>query len=178
MAQLLIGLGHRHFGYIDGPEGHVSAAQRRNGVQRAMAEAGIPPRQLHVERGDFTFRSGIELSKKILAKPGKLTALVCANDDMAAGAMLTVHRMGWAIPADISISGFDDTPMSEIIWPPLTTVHQPIRQVGQRAIEMLVDAINSGAGAAEARFETVPFRIVERASAGQPRDRKAASSGA
>ncbi len=178
MAQFLIGLGHRHFGYIDGPEGHVSAAQRRNGVQRAMAEAGIPLSQLHVERGDFTFRSGIELSKKILAKPGKLTALVCANDDMAAGAMLTVHRKGWAIPGDISISGFDDTPMSEIIWPPLTTVHQPIRRVGQRAVEMLVDAINSGAGAAEPRFETVPFRIVERASAGRPRDHKAANSGA
>ncbi|MEQ1707199.1 MAG: LacI family DNA-binding transcriptional regulator [Terricaulis sp.] len=174
IAQLLIGAGHRNFGYIDGPEGHISAAQRLQGVQRAMAEAGIPAAQLYAQRGDFTFRSGIELSEKILTARGELTALVCANDDMAAGAMLTVHRMGWAIPGDLSISGFDDTPMSEIIWPPLTTAHQPIRWVGQRAFEILIDAVNSGTGVAGASFETAPFRIVERASTGRPRNRKAA----
>jgi len=178
MAKLLIGLGHRNFGYIDGPEGHVSAGQRLVGLQRAMAEAGIPTSLLHVERGDFTFRSGINLSEKIIASRPELTALICANDDMAAGATLTAHRQGLTVPGDLSISGFDDTPMSEIIWPPLTTVHQPIRRIGQRAVEMLIEAVNSSAGVAEATFEAVPFQIVERASTDRPRTRKSTLSGA
>lgn len=178
IAKLLIGLGHRNFGYIDGPEGHLSAGQRLGGVRRAMAEAGIPASQLHVERGDFTFRSGISLSEKIISERAKLTAMICANDDMAAGATLTVHRKGLTIPGDLSISGFDDTPMSEIIWPPLTTVHQPIRRIGQRAVEILIEAVNSGAGVAEATFEAVPFQIVERASTNRPRIRKSVRSGA
>lgn len=174
LGKFLVGLGHRHFGYIDGPEGHVSAAQRLQGVKRAMAEASIPAEQLYALKGDFTFRSGIELSAKILAARPDVTALMCANDDMAAGAMLTAHSKGLAIPGDLSVTGFDDTPLSEIIWPPLTTAHQPIRQIGQRAVEMLVAALNGrGKGAVEAHFEAAPFRVVERASTGKPRNRKA-----
>ncbi|MDV3256738.1 MAG: substrate-binding domain-containing protein, partial [Sphingomonas sp.] len=66
------------------------------------------------------------------------TALACANDDMAAGAMLALHRAGIAIPDPVSVTGFDDTPMSEIIWPPLTTMRQPIKQLAERAVHLLV----------------------------------------
>lgn len=170
IGAFLIDLGHTEIGYIDGPAGHMSAAQRLRGVKRAMSEAGVGLDHLHVERGDFTFRSGIVLAEKILVERPTLTALVCANDDMAAGAILTVHRKGWTIPGDLSITGFDDTPVSEIIWPPLTTVHQPIRRIGQRAVEMLIEAINAGgAQPRSGAFEAVPFQIVERASTGRPR---------
>jgi LacI family transcriptional regulator len=168
IARFLIGLGHRRFGYIDGPEGHVSATYRFKGLMRAMEDAGVAS-HVFTERGDFTFRSGIVLADKLFSEHSEITVLVCANDDMAAGATLTAHRRGLAIPADISISGFDDTPVSEIIWPPLTTVHQPIRRMGQRAVEVLVDAIQSGNGVTDAAFEGIPFEVIERASTGPPR---------
>ncbi|KAF0185253.1 MAG: LacI family transcriptional regulator [Caulobacteraceae bacterium] len=170
MGQLLIGLGHRKFGYIDGPEGHVSAGQRLDGVRRAMGEAGLPKSHIRVERGDFTFRSGVVVCETILAAHPDFTALICANDDMAAGAMHTIHRMGLTIPGDLSVSGFDDTPVSGIVWPPLTTVHQPIRRLGQRAVITLVNTIQSPP--LTTVHETVPFQIVERASTGKPRDRR------
>jgi LacI family transcriptional regulator len=168
MGRLIADLGHRRIGYIDGPESHMSAAQRLEGLKRALSEAHVASDQLRVERGDFTFRSGIERAEALLSR-ASMTALVCANDDMAAGAMLTLHRKGLDIPGDISVCGFDDAPVSEVIWPQLTTAHQPIRRLGQRAVEMLIEAIQSGTGAAEAAFETVPFRIVERASTGRAR---------
>ncbi len=175
MGRMLIGLGHRKFGYIDGPKGHYSAGLRLEGVRRAMAEAGVPQSQIRVERGDFTFSSGAALCETVLGAYAELTALICANDDMAAGAILSVHRKGLAIPGDLSVTGFDDTPVSEIVWPPLTTVHQPIRLLGERAVIMLVAAIPHPSPAS-AVHETIPFRIVERASTGKPRERRSVLS--
>lgn len=166
IGRFLVELGHRRFGYIDGPEGHVSAAYRFKGMQRAVCEAGGAS-IVAAKQGDFTFHAGIDLAEGMLAESGGFTALVCANDDMAAGAMLTAHRRGLAIPGDITITGFDDTPVSEIIWPPLTTVHQPIRRIGHRAVELLVNGVRTSAGGGS--FETIPFRVVERASSGPPR---------
>lgn len=168
IGRYIIGLGHRKLGYINGPERHVSATYRLKGLMRAVTDADVGV-EVIAENGDFTFRSGVFLAERLLAARGDITALVCANDDMAAGAMLTAHRRGLAIPGHLSISGFDDTPVSEIIWPPLTTIHQPIRLIGRQAVELLVDAIEAGRGAAEAGFRTVPFKVVERASTGPVR---------
>jgi LacI family transcriptional regulator len=163
IGRFLLDLGHRRFGYIDGPAGHVSAAYRFKGLLRALGEDQGDV--ACAERGDFTFRSGSMLAERIFTQQPGITALICANDDMATGAMLTAHRRGLAIPGQISIAGFDDTPVSEIIWPPLTTVHQPIRQMGQRAANRLIEAIQMG-GAVAPTPELVPFRVVERASTG------------
>lgn len=172
MARHLISLGHRSFGFIDGLEEHLSAARRLDGFRRALNEAGIGAEggagQLQIARGNFTFRSGIEIAETMLASAHRPTALVCANDDMAAGAMLTAHRMGLEIPADLSVSGFDDTPVSEIIWPPLTTVHQPIRRIGHGAVQLVTQAIQAGRTSTEAGFQSVPYRMVPRASTGRP----------
>lgn len=165
LGRYIIGLGHRRLGYINGTEGHMSAACRLTGLRRAAAEGGEEV-SIFEAQGDFTFRAGIQMADKLFSTHGDITALVCANDDMAAGALLTAHRRGLSIPAQVSISGFDDTPVSEIVWPPLTTVHQPIRMLGQRAAELVVDAIQGGRSATGPGFEAVPFRIVERASTG------------
>ncbi len=167
MGRHLLALGHRSFGYIDGPAGHISAAYRKDGLVRVLGEAESAS-LVCAPRGDFTFRSGSGLAEAIFeAHPG-VTALVCANDDMAAGALFTAHRRGLAIPEHISISGFDDTPVSEIVWPPLTTVHQPIRQMGRRAALRLIEAIQLGVST-DITSEEIPFTIVARASTGQPR---------
>jgi LacI family transcriptional regulator len=168
MARYLLGLGHRRIGYIHGLKGHGSAESRHAGFSRALREAGIAPDSHIAARGNFTFRSGIECCEQILAA-GNVTAIMCANDDMAAGALLTCHKRGLAIPGDLSVVGFDDTPVSDIVWPPLTTVHQPIKEVGRQAAAALVKRIERGAAAADQRYDFVPHRIIERQSAGLPR---------
>lgn len=164
IGEFLIALRHRRFAYIDALEGHVSAGLRLEGFLEALAGAGIGRETVEIVRGNFTFKSGVEVSSRILDRADRPTALVCANDDMAAGALLTAHRLGLRIPEDISITGFDDTPVSEIVWPPLTTVHQPIRQLGAKAVERLVQLVGNGEGEAVVDDAYVPFWVVERQS--------------
>lgn len=164
MGEFLLELGHRRFAYIDGIEGHVSAGLRLDGFVEALGQAGIGRDAIEIVRGNFTFRSGVELSAQLLGQADRPTALVCANDDMAAGSLLTAHKIGLRIPADISITGFDDTPVSEIVWPPLTTVHQPIRQLGAKAVERLVELVGNGDGPSASAGVFVPFWVVERQS--------------
>lgn len=164
IGDFLVELGHRRFAYIDGIEGHVSAGLRLDGFVEALEQAGIGRDAIEIVRGNFTFRSGVELSAKLLARTNRPTALVCANDDMAAGSLLTAHKIGLRIPTDISITGFDDTPVSEIVWPPLTTVHQPIRQLGAKAVERLVELVGNGDGQNTSAGIFVPFWVVERQS--------------
>lgn len=170
MTQFLLDKGHRRFGYIGGPADHRSAALRYDGFLRALREAGCPDDAVHYQQGNFTFRSGIDGAMTILNRDDRPTALVCANDDMAAGALLTAHKLDLNIPEQVSIVGFDDTPVSEIVWPPMTTVHQPIRQLGQMAVQMLADAISDQGGGVAISSQLAPFQIVPRSSAGMACD--------
>ena len=126
IGQHLVALGHRRLGFVKGPPDHQSAALRYDGFLDALRDAGIDD-EPWTATGDFTFQSGVEAAERLLREQGSVTALACANDDMAAGAMLALHRAGLEIPSAMSVTGFDDTPMSEVVWPPLTTVRQPIK---------------------------------------------------
>ncbi len=141
LTRYLLSLGHKSFAFIKGLEGHISAEDRYAGFVRALEMAGIDPKTARVERGGFTFRSGTDIATKILNSPDRPSALVCANDDMAVGALFAAHKMGFNLPRDLSVVGFDDTPVSEIIWPPLTTIHQPLKTMGARAAEILFDMV-------------------------------------
>lgn len=165
ITKFLLDQGHRKFGYIKGLSGHLSAEGRFDGFMLALEGADISVEHVVVERGNFTFHSGIECAQRLLGGANRPTALVCANDDMAAGALLTIHKLGLDIPKDISVVGFDDTPVSEIVWPPLTTVHQPIKQIGQRAVSLLIDAVN---GVTDRKHEIVDFSLVARESTSAP----------
>lgn len=168
MGAHVVALGHRRFGYLLGLEGHRSAENRFAGFMRALRDAGVPESAVTAVRGDFTFRSGVELSQGLLENPKRPTAIVCANDDMAVGALFAAHRMNLAIPSELTIVGFDDTPISAHIWPPLTTVHQPIRRIGFRAVERLIEDTLRGAAADTAIFEAIEHRLVSRESAASP----------
>jgi LacI family transcriptional regulator len=160
----LISLGHRRFGFIKGPPEHRAAALRHDGFLEALREAGIDTEQW-TAIGDFTFKSGVEAANELLRDGPKVTAVACANDDMAAGVMLALHRAGLEIPRSISVTGFDDTPMSEIVWPPLTTIRQPIKDFTERAVHLLVDNHVNGA----VHYEALPFMLVVRESTAAPR---------
>ena len=166
----LLSLGHTRFGFIRGLEGHLSADDRYIGFARALEAAGLKADDMHVERGNFSFKSGTVSCEAILTGRSKPTALICANDDMAVGASFTAHKMGLDIPSDLSIVGFDDTPVSEIVWPPLTTVHQPVRAMGSRAVELLFSLINADRlTPPDLCFECIPHRIVVRESVAAPK---------
>lgn len=134
----LTSLGHRRLGFLKGPEEHRAASFRFRGFVDAMEAAGIAERPWTGD-GDFTFKSGVDAAERLLEEGARVTALACANDDMAAGAMLALHRRGVDIPRQVCVTGFDDTPLSQVVWPPLTTIRQPIKQLAERAVEMLLD---------------------------------------
>lgn len=162
----MAGMGHRRFGFISGPRDHKSAALRLEGFVDAVKSLGLSEDAVAVAEGNFTFKSGIDWATKLLTGPQSPTALICANDDMAAGALFSAHRLGLNVPKDLSITGFDDTPVSQIVWPPLTTIHQPLRQMGSKAVELLVECIARDNGGADSEIEPnlVPFHLMDRAS--------------
>jgi LacI family transcriptional regulator len=163
IGQYLTSLGHRNIGFIKGPSEHRAAALRYDGFLDALREAGIDANPWTMT-GDFTFRSGVEATERLLRKDLPVTAIACANDDMAAGALLALHRARLDIPGTISVTGFDDTPMSEIVWPPLTTIRQPIKDLAERAVELLVETQLSGS----VRYDALPFELIVRESTSSP----------
>lgn len=166
IGEHLTALGHRRLGIVKGPSDHRAATLRYDGFVEALRSAGIDG-DPWTATGDFTFKSGVEAAETLLRGGTRVTALACANDDMAAGAMLALHRAGLDIPSEISVTGFDDTPMSEIIWPPLTTVRQPIQYFAERAVHMLFDG--QGQADAPAHYETIEHRLIVRESTAAPK---------
>jgi LacI family transcriptional regulator len=160
IGRYLVAEGHHRFGFVHGLRDHVSAESRFSGFLAALAEAGFGEDDIVTERGNFTFRSGLDCAQRILAQANRPTAIACANDDMAAGALLAAHKAGFEIPKDVAITGFDDTPVSEIVWPPLTTVHQPLRRMGERAVEQLIQASDG----ISPSLELIEYRLIIRES--------------
>lgn len=159
----LTSLGHRRIAFLKGPAEHRAAALRFDGFLEALHEAGIE-RASWTGNGDFTFKSGVEAADELLRDGPQVTAVACANDDMAAGVMLALHRAGLDIPSAMSVTGFDDTPMSEIVWPPLTTIRQPIKDFTERAVHLLVGSQSAGA-----YYDMLPFELIVRDSTTLPR---------
>ena len=162
IGEHLISLGHRRFGFVKGPPDHCSAALRFDGFIDALRAAGIDD-DPWTATGDFTFKSGVEAAEALLRESSSVTALACANDDMAAGAMLALHRAGLEIPAAMSVTGFDDTPMSEIVWPPLTTVRLPIKFFAERAVHLLFE--DQGLAG---HYEPIAHQLIVRDSTAAP----------
>jgi len=160
----LTSLGHRRIGFIKGPSDHRAAALRYDGFLDALLEVGIDG-EPWTASGDFTFKSGVEAADELLRNAAGVTALACANDDMAAGALLALHRAGLDIPTAMSVTGFDDTPMSEIVWPPLTTIRQPIKGLTERAVHLLVENQSNDA----IRYDVLPFELIVRESTTSPK---------
>lgn len=168
ITRYLIELGHKRFGFIGGLEGHFAAEQRWDGVTRALDESGLARQAVEFVRGDFSFKSGVDLAPRLLGRRPAPTALICSNDDMAVGALFASHKLGVSVPEELSITGFDDTPISALIWPPLTTVHQPIREMGYRAVELITEQLKTARPGAEAGHEVLAHEVIVRQSASAP----------
>lgn len=159
----LIDIGHTQIAMIAGPEGHKAALARRDGYSKAMQLAGLPTPDEMIELGDYTMKSGLEAAQRLFAQADRPTAIFAANDDMAVGALTAALAIGLRIPDDVSIAGYDDTRLASAVWPPLTTIRQPVREMAMRAAEHLMNPKE------DTPKETVlEFELIIRASTGAP----------
>ncbi len=169
MTRHLIDLGHRDIGFIRGHPTHSAARLRFDGFCKAMADRGLEVRDRWIQQGFFSFRSGFECAEALLSASDRPTAIFASNDDMALGAMAMAYRLGLNIPNDLSIAGFDDTPAGSVMWPQLTTVRQPIFDMGAAAADLIISGEAKAALAAHnCPSRVLEFRIIARESTAPP----------
>ncbi|MBC8134328.1 MAG: LacI family DNA-binding transcriptional regulator [Fibrella sp.] len=173
----VIDLGHRRIAHFAGPQHFSGAIRRREGYRRALEEAGIAYDDSLVTTGEFGASSGEERMELLLNSEAPLpTAVFCANDAIAFGAMEVLAARGVSVPATMSVVGFDDSFTARMTNPPLSTVRQPFRQLGQHAVELLLEQISSRSdrGSAVSPSETplireiFPVELVVRGSTAKP----------
>ena len=161
MVDHLVSLGHRRIAHIVGDPEHGAGVWRLAGYRDGLARAGLKEDPAYMVQGRFSFESGVTAMRQLLALPLRPTAVFAADDDMAVGAIWAAAEAGVSVPRDISICGFDDTTIATQVWPPLTTIHQPVREMGRRATqELLLRVLNKG----EARMVEVDYQMRIRAS--------------
>ena len=161
MVAHLVALGHRRIAHIIGDPKHGGGVWRLAGFRDGMQRAGLKENPKYMVQGEFSFESGVTAARKLLALKQRPTAIFAADDDMATGAIWAAAEAGVAVPGEISICGFDDTNIATQVWPPLTTVHQPVREMGRRATEELLLRVQ---GKGEARMVEVGYEMRLRAS--------------
>jgi DNA-binding LacI/PurR family transcriptional regulator len=159
----LLGLGHRQVWHIAGPETSFSAAHRADSWAATLRAAGIAPPPLL--RGDWTAESGYRHGLT-LGRRDDVTAVFAANDEMALGAMRALHELGRAVPAEVSVVGFDDMDVAASFWPPLTTIRQDFATVGRLSIQRLLAKVADPAKAPDTTI--VPTELITRASTAPP----------
>ncbi|MTI16181.1 LacI family transcriptional regulator [Rhodobacteraceae bacterium RKSG542] len=133
----LISLGHRHIAHVCGPLQELMSQHRLIGYRKAMAAAGLDIPAGYEANGTFELISGEEAAIQLMNLPQPPTAIFFSNDEMALGANRTLKRLGYRVPEDVSLVGFDNLFWSEVCDPPLTTIHQPRTEVGQQAFALL-----------------------------------------
>ena len=170
----LAALGHRRIGFVSGP-GRFRAVQRKlAGYRTAMRrELGLGEREVDqlVSLTLFGVEGGEVAAGQLLDRD--VTALVCGSDLMALGAIRAAHRRGLSVPRDLSVVGFDDSPLIAFTDPPLTTLRQPVAAMGNAAVRALVDEIN-GYAAPRSEYVYAPELVVRGSTASAPKRRKAA----
>lgn len=142
-TKFLIESGHRNIANIRGySDDDASGVNRYEGYKMAITEAGILLKPSMIANGDFTIESGYDACEKLMMLNKNITAIICANDEMALGALNYLFDKDISVPGEISIMGFDDIKISKFIRPRLTTVHQPILEIGNLSAKILIDRIN------------------------------------
>jgi LacI family transcriptional regulator len=142
LVQHLLDLGHRRIGFIAPPPGLMFGRFRRQSFLETMKANGLSPRPEWIVEGKMTQRSGAEAVQQLLALSPRPSAIIGGNDLMALGAMGTMQEQGIKIGEEIAVAGFDDIPPAAHAHPPLTTIRQPIYEIGQKTCEMLIEIVH------------------------------------
>lgn len=170
LTRHLIDLGHRQIGFIEGNPRHRASARRLQGFRDCLADHGIALDERWIVPGDFSYRAGLDAAEQLLSLDTPPSAIFACNDDMAAAAITVAHQRRINVPADITICGFDDTPLASAIWPALTTIRQPIRDMAREAVGLLAQHFgDSDEGAARAAAKVkLDYQLIRRQSDAVP----------
>jgi LacI family transcriptional regulator len=139
----------------------MASDDRLFGYRRALDRAGITYEPGLVCEGEFDFDSGVRGGRLLLDQPMPPTAIFASNDDMAAGVLAVAHERDIELPGELSVAGFDDTTLARTVWPPLTTIHQPMADLARAAAEILI-------AGGDITHRRLPHTLVERASVAPP----------
>lgn len=129
---------HRDIGFIKGHPKHSASLLRFNGFLAALKKHGLEPNEQWIKQGNFSFESGFDAGVEIFESSKIPTAIFASNDSMAAGIMKSAQMKGMEVPNDLSLTGFDDSPIAQQIWPALTTIKQPVQQMAAHAARILI----------------------------------------
>ncbi|MFN7165061.1 MAG: LacI family DNA-binding transcriptional regulator [Hyphomonas sp.] len=160
LTDYLVSLGHQRIGFIAGPGDHPQARLREAGFRSAMARHGLQAEPALMAQGSFHFDSGLRAAETLLSAKDLPTAIFAGNDDMAAAVLAVAYRKGIRIPQDLSVAGFDDTPLASVVVPSLTTIYQPIREMAAQAAGILFDKADASVPASS----VLPHKLVVRES--------------
>jgi LacI family transcriptional regulator len=163
-ARHLADLGHRRIALVSGPPNFRSSSERRKGFERGLSERGLVLDLARVRQGGYTYESGVAAARELFGLRPWPTAVFALNDEMAAGAYTAAHEAGLSIPHDVSVVGFDDAPIASRLWPALTSVRLPLREMGRLAGEVLVPEVRRG----RPPVHDVQPELIVRASTAKP----------
>jgi LacI family transcriptional regulator len=160
MTEYLVSIGHRTIGFITGPASNLSAREKLDGFRNIMKTHRLPIRKSLVVEGENTFESGVLAGKRLLDRKSRPSAVFASNDAMALGVLKSATILGIRVPEDLSVAGFDDSALATVTWPDLTTVRQPVEQMGEMAARKLLAQLNNGGAATELPSATEPELVV------------------
>jgi LacI family transcriptional regulator len=166
-AEHLLELGHRRIACITGPLKISLSRERLKGFQSTLSENGVALPTSHISEGNFLYQTGLKGVEMLGERGARYTALWAMNDLMGFGAMRALHERGVKVPDEVSVLGMDDLEIAEMVSPPLTTIHYPIKELVERAMELLISQINSS----EVRAETIvlePSMTIRRSTMRSP----------
>lgn len=145
LTKEVLGRGHQRLGMISAETaGNDRARERLQGIRDAMQDVGLDPMSLVVVETPYGIENGAAAFDQLMTMPDRPTVVMCGNDVLAAGALGRAREMGLSVPDDVSITGFDDIELAQVVYPPLTTVHVPHRDMGRRAARALVEMVHEG----------------------------------
>jgi DNA-binding LacI/PurR family transcriptional regulator len=161
----LIQLGHSRIAAISGPIDTICARARMDGYSDAMRIAGLPADRALVRTGDFSVGAGYAAGRDLLDRPDRPTAIFAGSDLQALGVMRAARELGLEVPRDLSVVGYDDLPLSEWVWPTLTTIEQPLYEMAVQATRLVL-ALSHGEEPISRRMD-LAVRLIERNSTAQ-----------
>jgi LacI family transcriptional regulator len=169
MSRHLLKRGHRRIGFIVGNPDQAASAERMAGFYAAVRE--FDDVETLIAQGDFSFASGLAAAEQLLDQARPPTAIFASNDDMAAAVVSVAHRRHLDVPQQLTVVGFDDTMTAVTLWPPLTTVHQPVRELAAEALRLLAARVLNNPEQKEVvGARLLDFKIVHRESVASPLD--------
>jgi LacI family transcriptional regulator len=168
VTEHLLSLGHRRIGAITGPRAYLASSERLSGYEGALAAAGVLPDPGIILESTFDIEGGAKAASRLLDAAEPPTAIFAFNDNNAIGALRVARERGIRVPEELSIAGFDDSEMSAIVTPPLTTVRQPLAEMGRMAVSLLIRILENQR--LEALHIELQTRLIVRASTARVRE--------